>query len=182
MQQPATETYIGLGSNLQDPAAQLRDGLRAISALPHSRLCRISRVYRSSPMGPTDQPHYLNAVARLATCLMPLDLLDALQQIERQQGRVRDEHWGPRTLDLDVLLYGDLELDHPRLQLPHPGLTQRNFVLYPLAEVADPKMRLPGDTDLDTLLTGCQRGDLEMTDLALGDGEPGRGEQSNDAR
>ncbi|WP_341501987.1 2-amino-4-hydroxy-6-hydroxymethyldihydropteridine diphosphokinase [Gallaecimonas sp. GXIMD4217] len=135
--------YIGLGANLAQPARQLRLALHALAALPGSKLLGASSLYHSAPMGPQDQPDYVNAVAALETELEPLALLDALQAIERQQGRVRKRRWGERTLDLDLLLYAGREIDHPRLTLPHPGLTQRPFVLAPLCELA-PALTLPG--------------------------------------
>lgn len=153
--------YIGLGSNLGDPLAQLRSAVKALEQLPGSRLTAVSRFYRSSPMGPGDQPDYLNAVAMLDTTLEPLALLDALQAIEQQQGRVRSgERWGPRTLDLDLLLYGAEEIDHPRLRVPHPGIRERNFVLVPLAELA-PELRFPDGDSLREALDRALPGSLE---------------------
>ncbi|HHJ12991.1 MAG TPA: 2-amino-4-hydroxy-6-hydroxymethyldihydropteridine diphosphokinase [Gammaproteobacteria bacterium] len=138
-----TRAWIGLGSNLDSPLDQVRAALTELAALPDTRLAACSRLYRSAPMGPPGQPDYINAVAGVDTGLPPQALLDALQAIERAHGRVRGEHWGPRTLDLDILLYGDLKLDSPRLHLPHPGLLARNFVLVPLAELA-PGLMLDG--------------------------------------
>ncbi|MEX0729259.1 MAG: 2-amino-4-hydroxy-6-hydroxymethyldihydropteridine diphosphokinase [Aquisalimonadaceae bacterium] len=135
--------YVGLGSNLGDPAAQFRAARIAMAGLPDTRLRALSPVYRSAPMGPADQPEFLNAVVALDTRLSPLELLDELQSIEAIRGRVRSRHWGPRTLDLDLLLYGEQLLTHPRLQLPHPGVHQRGFVLYPLADIA-PDAHIPG--------------------------------------
>ncbi len=159
--------FVGLGSNLADPHAQLRRAVQALADLAGSRLCAVSGVYRSAAIGPGRQPDYLNAAARLETALAPLALLDALQAIEAHQGRVREVRWGPRTLDLDLLLYGDLELDHPRLRLPHPRLAERDFVLLPLAELAEPEMLLPGGVELGTLAANCPRNDLRKTELTL---------------
>lgn len=129
--------YIGLGSNLADPAAQLQAAVTALTSLPGSTLIAVSSVYASLPLGPSDQPDYLNAVAALDTSLEPLQLLDHLQQIELQQGRQRKtERWGPRTLDLDILLYGDASIHSTHLQVPHPRMAERAFVLVPLAEIA----------------------------------------------
>lgn len=154
--------YIGLGSNLAEPRAQLRSALEAIARLPQSQLAAVSSFYRSEPLGPPDQPRYLNAVAALDTCLAPLALLDALQAIEQAQGRVRkDERWGPRTLDLDILLFGDQLLDTPRLTVPHYHLHARPFVLYPLAEVAPAELRLPDGRTLAALLAACPYQGLE---------------------
>ena len=154
-----TPAYVGLGSNLAGPEAQVRRALEGLGRLPRTRLLAASRLYRSPPMGPADQPDYVNAVAAVETDLPPLELLDALQALETAQGRVRGERWGPRTLDLDLLLYGRLELDHPRLRLPHPGLYGRNFVLYPLAELA-PDLEVPGAGPLAALLARCPRDGL----------------------
>jgi 2-amino-4-hydroxy-6-hydroxymethyldihydropteridine diphosphokinase len=124
--------YIGLGSNLQQPIQQVKQALLHLAELPQTHLLNASPLYRSAPLGPADQPDYINAVAALATRLSPLALLDALQTIERQQGRVREgERWGPRTLDLDLLLYAEQKIQNDRLRVPHPGLGERNFVLYP---------------------------------------------------
>ena len=145
--------YIGLGSNLADPRAQIEGGLRALATLPESRLLRHSRLYRSAPWGRLDQPEFVNAVAAIETALRPRALLDALLAIERAAGRERDAtRWGPRVLDLDILTYADLALDEPGLHLPHPHLHQRAFVLVPLAEIA-PTLSVPGRGRVDTLLT-----------------------------
>src|SRR5690606_11523928 len=135
--------YIGLGSNLAEPRQQLAAALAAIAELPHSRLAATSSFYASEPLGPPDQPRYVNAVAALDTALAPLQLLDALQRIEQEQGRVRKaERWGPRTLDLDILLFGERLIDEPRLSVPHYHMHARAFVLYPLAEIAPSTLRL----------------------------------------
>lgn len=147
--------YIGLGSNLAGPAEQLRAALAALQAVPHTRLVTVSSFYDSEPLGPADQPRYVNAVAALDSALEPLELLDALQMIEREQGRVRKaERWGPRTLDLDILLFGNRQLHGERLTVPHYHLHARPFVLYPLAEIA-PGLRLPDGRSLDELLAAC---------------------------
>ncbi|MFZ5466228.1 MAG: 2-amino-4-hydroxy-6-hydroxymethyldihydropteridine diphosphokinase [Pseudomonadota bacterium] len=143
--------YIGLGSNLNDPAGQVRRALGVIAALPESRLAAASRLYRSPPMGPVDQPEYINAVAALETELAPRDLLHALQAIEQDFGRVRLRRWGERVIDLDLLLYDNLRLDSPELTLPHPGIGERAFVLCPLAELA-PDLVIPGLGPLADLL------------------------------
>jgi 2-amino-4-hydroxy-6-hydroxymethyldihydropteridine diphosphokinase len=144
--------YIGLGANLADPVQQLEQAVAALHQLPQSRLVAVSALYGSKPMGPQDQPDYVNAVAAIDTTLLPEQLLDALQQVEQQQGRQRkDERWGPRTLDLDILLFGDLVINTERLIVPHYGLKQREFVLYPLAEIAT-DLRLPDGTVLSSLL------------------------------
>src|SRR3989344_7678345 len=129
--------YIGLGSNLATPIEQLRSALATLAALPHTDLIAQSSFYSSDPLGPADQPRYVNAVAALDTHVEPLQLLDALQAIELTQGRERkDERWGPRTLDLDILVFGNRLLNEPRLQVPHYHMHARPLVLYPLAELA----------------------------------------------
>lgn len=143
--------YIGLGSNLQQPAQQVRQALHELATIPDCRLLAQSSLYRSPPLGPQDQPDFINAVAAIETSLSPHALLDALQAIEQTHQRQRTRHWGPRTLDLDLLLYGDQEINDTRLQLPHPGLRQRAFVLYPLDEIA-PRLQVPGLGPLSELL------------------------------
>ena len=147
--------YIGLFSNLDEQHAQMSAALHAIAQLPRTQLRAVSSFYASDPLGPADQPRYVNAVALLDCALAPLALLDALQQIELSQGRVRKaERWGPRTLDLDILLFGQRLLDQPRLRVPHYHLQARAFVLYPLAEITGP-LRLPDGRQLDDLLAAC---------------------------
>ncbi|MGQ7959422.1 2-amino-4-hydroxy-6-hydroxymethyldihydropteridine diphosphokinase [Pseudomonas sp. SP16.1] len=153
--------YIGLGSNLAEPLQQLRDALAAIAQLPETRLLAHSSFYVSDPLGPPDQPRYVNAVAALETALQPWTLLDALQRIEQEQGRVRKaERWGPRTLDLDILLFGDRLIDDERLKVPHYHMHARPFVLYPLAELA-PEVQLPDGSRLSELLAACPFSGLE---------------------
>lgn len=140
--------WIGLGSNLDDPPARLEAALAAIDRLPRSRRVSTSPFYRTIPVGPADQPppdqpDFCNAVTAVDTGLAPLALLDALQAIEAAQGRRRTRRWGPRSLDLDILLYGDRYIDEPRLRVPHPRLHERAFVLVPLAAVA-PDTTIPG--------------------------------------
>ena len=148
--------YIGLGSNLAEPRTQLESALAALDTLPQSRLVSRSSFYGSDPLGPADQPRYVNAVAALDTALEPLALLDELQAIEQQQGRVRkDERWGPRTLDLDILLFGSHTINEPRLTVPHYHMHARAFVLYPLAEIASGELRLPDGSLLQALLDQC---------------------------
>ena len=150
--QPAERCYIGLGANLVEPVAQLQAAVTALGQLPETELVQVSRFYSSKPMGPQDQPDYVNAVAALNTRLTPLALLHALQQIELAQGRQRKaERWGPRTLDLDILLFGMQQIDHPELTVPHYGMRVREFVLYPLAELA-PDLILPDGVALNSLL------------------------------
>ncbi len=154
--------YLGLGANLAEPLLQLRQAAAALAALPHSRLAGVSSFYGSKPMGPQDQPDYVNAVAALDTQLAPEALLDALQQIEQQQGRQRKDHrWGPRTLDLDILLYGDQIISTERLTVPHYGLQQREFVVYPLLELA-PDLQIAGHGSLTEIALNVPRNGLSI--------------------
>lgn len=129
--------YIGLGSNQASPLAQIYGALNALRRLPGSRLVESSRFYGSRAIGPGEQPDYINAVAALDTALSPEDLLAALQRIEHQHGRKRDVRWGARTLDLDILLYGEQYIDNSTLQIPHPRMPMRPFVLAPLADLSE---------------------------------------------
>jgi 2-amino-4-hydroxy-6-hydroxymethyldihydropteridine diphosphokinase len=156
------ECFIGLGSNLADPQSQVTTAIEELAQLSESRLVGVSSLYRSDPMGPTDQPDYINAVARLETKLEPMALLDELQAIEQAHGRVREgERWGPRTLDLDLLLYGQEQIHDDRLDVPHVGMGERNFVLYPLAELVTEDMLIPDLGSLANLLRDCSAEGLE---------------------
>ncbi len=154
--------YIAVGSNLADPVAQANAAIDALKLLPKSEFILASKLYSSTPMGPQNQPDYINAVVAIKTELTPLELLDCTQAIELEQGRVRkDERWGPRTLDLDIVLYGNEVIDSERLVVPHYGMHEREFVLYPLAEIA-PNLTLPDGTELTTLLTNVDRNGLSV--------------------
>lgn len=153
--------YIGLGSNLSDPLGQLTRAFSALKHIPHSSNFKLSSIYKSKAVGPA-QPDYLNACACLTTKLSPLEVLDALQHIEQTQGRTRTLHWGPRTLDLDVLLYDQLIITTPRLTLPHPYLKVRNFVVLPLYEL-NPDLILPCGIKLHDLRISL--GDKDLTVL-----------------
>ncbi|NDJ58867.1 2-amino-4-hydroxy-6-hydroxymethyldihydropteridine diphosphokinase [Enterobacteriaceae bacterium 4M9] len=147
-----TLCYIAIGSNLASPLAQASAAVKALGNLPESRLVAVSSFYRTPPLGPQDQPDYLNAVVALETGLEPLALLDHTQHIELEQGRERkDERWGPRTLDLDILLFGNLTLNTPRLTVPHYDMKNRMFMLYPLAEIA-PELTFPDGETLHNCL------------------------------
>ncbi len=159
--------YVALGSNLGDPEKQLCTAVNALAALSECQLDGVSSVYRSAALGPGTQPDYLNAVVRLHTALNAEALLDALQQIEQQQGRIRDVTWGPRTLDLDLLLYDDQTITSPRLTVPHPQMQHRHFVLYPLREIGGDTLVLPGGTALDALLQHCPEEGLVKTPYQL---------------
>ncbi|MDZ7663414.1 2-amino-4-hydroxy-6-hydroxymethyldihydropteridine diphosphokinase [Thiohalophilus sp.] len=148
------DSYIALGSNLDDPLAQVRQAMYELAQLRASRLRAASSLYRSAPMGSADQPDYINAVVALETELSPHALLDALQAIEQAHGRVREgERWGPRPLDLDVLLYGEETINDQRLTIPHPGMTERAFVLFPLQEIVAPDFTILGHGSLQALLS-----------------------------
>lgn len=147
-----TRVFIAMGSNLASPLEQVNAALTALAEIPESQVVAVSPFYRTPPLGPPDQPDYLNAAVALDTTLAPEALLDYTQRIELQQGRERKAHrWGPRTLDLDIMLFGDLQLDTPRLTVPHYDMKNRAFMLLPLAQIA-PDLRFPdGDTLCDLL-------------------------------
>ncbi len=147
--------FIGLGSNLATPSQQITQARTAIAATNGIQELAFSSLYKSAPMGPQDQPDYVNAVMAIATDLSPLELLKILQRIEHEHGRVRNgERWGPRTLDLDLLLYGDQQIQVPDLTVPHVGIAEREFVLYPLYEIA-PDLTVPGKGSLSDLVANC---------------------------
>lgn len=163
-----TEThlaYIGLGSNLNEPIQQVRRACAALTQRSDTVLICQSSLYRSKPLANMPQPDYINAVVGVRTELSPWELLQYLQQVENQQGRVRTERWGARTLDLDILLYDQLELCEPLLTIPHPGMLQRAFVLYPLYECC-PNLVLPNGCTLQEALSHCDN-DLIRIDDAL---------------
>ena len=129
--------YVALGSNLSEPRRQVERAFEALAAMPGTKLVQRSGLWRSQPMGPQDQPEFINAAAGLVTTTAPREFLDELKSIERRLGRTEPVvRWGPRSIDLDLLVFGDLQMNEPGLVVPHPGLHQRNFVLYPLAEIA----------------------------------------------
>lgn len=152
--------YIGLGSNLDNPVAQVTTALEQLAPACDGELLSHSALYRSPPMGPPDQPDYINAVASVSSLLTPHQLLERMLELEQQHGRQRRVRWGPRTLDLDLLLVGERILQDDRLILPHPALHERAFVLYPLAEIA-PDLQLPGLGSLRGLLSRCALNGLE---------------------
>lgn len=147
---PAVPAYVALGSNLGDRSAHIEAALAALAALPGTRVAARSAIYETPPLGPAGQQDYLNAAAALVTTLSPHDLLDALLTIEQTRGRLRRERWGPRTLDLDLLLHGETVLNDPHLTLPHPAMLGRAFVLVPLCDIA-PHLSLAGRTLIDHL-------------------------------
>jgi 2-amino-4-hydroxy-6-hydroxymethyldihydropteridine diphosphokinase len=152
---PEVAAYIGLGSNLESPITQINSARLAIGLLELTEELAFSSLYASPPMGPQDQPDYVNAVMAVTTGLSPLDLLHALQAIELEHGRVRGvQRWGARTLDLDLLLYGDQQISTEELTVPHKGIAERAFVLYPLNE-CNPNLVIPGKGKLSDLLAHC---------------------------
>ena len=162
-----TRAFVGLGANLGDPEQQLRRALALLDREPQLAIAAVSPVYRSAPLGPAGQPDYLNAAAAVDTDLSAMDLLDRLQTVETALGRRRGERWGPRHIDLDLLLYGSEIINTPRLYVPHPELSQRNFVLQPLIDLCGSGFRLPGGAELGTLLEQCPGGSLERTGAIL---------------
>lgn len=148
-----SRAYVGLGSNLADPVVQVRRAFAELDALPDTVCVARSPLYRTEPVGPP-QPDFINAVVALETTLSPESLLNALQAIEQGHDRRRVIRWGPRTLDLDILLFDDLRQDSSRLILPHPRMFERAFVLYPLFDIA-PYLEIPGHGDLGVLMRNC---------------------------
>jgi 2-amino-4-hydroxy-6-hydroxymethyldihydropteridine diphosphokinase len=137
------QAFVGIGSNQDDPARQVQLAIAALGELPRSSLAACSSLYRSAPFGPVEQPDFINAVAQLQTELDVTALFRCLQSIEVQQGRRRAERWGPRIIDLDLLVFGDDVVSSADLTVPHPGIAERNFVLLPLQEIA-PDLNIPG--------------------------------------
>ena len=156
------KAYIGLGSNLgrtrdgifEDSQAQLRLAVAEITQHPKIQLLGLSNFYRTPAIGPQEQPDYINAAAKLETTLSPIELLDFLLLIERQQGRTRTIRWGARTLDLDILLYDQIVKDSEHLTIPHPRLHERAFVLIPLTDL-DPELKMPNGKKISQLLANC---------------------------
>lgn len=148
-----TRAFVAFGANLGDPAAAFALAVQRLDALPRTRVVARSALYRSAPVGVAGQPDYINAVIALDTTLAPRALLEALLAIEHEGGRSRDYHMAPRTMDLDLLLYGDAVIDEPGLQVPHPRMHERAFALVPLAEIAAEAV-IPGRGAVATLLAG----------------------------
>ena len=150
-----TLAYIAIGSNLASPLEQVNAAITALGEIPHSQIVARSAFYRTPPLGPQDQPDYLNAAVALETTLDADTLLDHTQRIELAQGRVRKaERWGPRSLDLDIMLFGDEVINTPRLTVPHYDMHNRGFMLWPLFEIA-PEVLFPDGTPLACVLTQC---------------------------
>ena len=158
--------FIGLGSNLDEPLLQIQRAIASLKEISGTKFISVSNNYRSVPMGPQDQPDYINAVAKLATKLSAENLLDELQNIENKQGRVRKQRWGARTLDLDILLYSDEVISTERLAVPHIGISERNFVLYPLNDLVDDNFEIPSVGIMSELLAACpMTGIIRLTEV-----------------
>jgi len=149
------KVFIGLGSNLDTPLSQLKKAIERLKQLKALNFISASYFYCSSPMGPKDQPDYINAVVEVSTTLSAEQLLDELQKIEYKQGRIRKQHWGARTLDLDILLYGNEVINSERLIVPHSGISQRNFVLYPLQDLVESNFKIPLLGEISELVAAC---------------------------
>lgn len=143
--------YIGLGSNLQQPYLQIKNAIKALDGLTGNTVLADSGYYKSKPMGPSDQPDYVNAVVKLATAMSAMELLEHCQLIEKQQGRVKKRHWGERTIDLDILLYAQVQIATDDLKIPHPGISQRDFVFMPLLKIC-PDLVVPGKGVLNAIV------------------------------
>jgi 2-amino-4-hydroxy-6-hydroxymethyldihydropteridine diphosphokinase len=153
---------LGIGSNQDSPVEQVRDAMRALAALVKTRLIHVSSLYRNPPMGPVEQPDYVNAVALVLTQLPANELLVRLQALELEQGRDRTAgpRWGPRCIDLDILTYGNQQINSTQLVIPHPGISLRNFVLLPLFEIC-PHLSIPGQGLVSQLMAGIDVTTLE---------------------
>ena len=156
-----SRVYIALGSNLEDPFKQIQSAFEEIKKLPETNFLKCSSLYKSKPVGLLNQPDYINAVAEVDTTLTPIELLNKLLKIELQHGRVRTFRNAPRTLDLDILLYGNLQFSDDRLTVPHPRMTQRAFVLLPLMEIA-PHCEIPEHGKISQLITACSNQKIEQ--------------------
>ena len=153
--------YVGLGSNLEDPVTQVLDAVEELEMIPDSILVSRSGLYRGKPMGPADQPDYVNAVVAMDTLLSAENFLRELTRIEDLQGRVRGgEKWGPRIIDLDLLMYGKHKINTPELTVPHPGMHERDFVIIPLSELAGDVI-VPGQGRLTSLINKCENHSLK---------------------
>jgi 2-amino-4-hydroxy-6-hydroxymethyldihydropteridine diphosphokinase len=158
-----TAAFVGLGANLGEPQRQIQQAFLELDAIPHTRVVRTSSLYRSEPVGYAAQPQFVNAVAQLETGLPSERLLGELQAIEARHGRSRSFANAPRTLDLDLLLFGNAVIDTEELKVPHPRMHERAFVLMPLLEVA-PQIRIPGRGEVKELLEQCKHQGVERLD------------------
>ena len=146
---------------MQSPKQQIKSAIKSISEIPEIQVLKVSSLYKSKPVGPQGQNDYINAVIKIETEFMPLELLDCMQDIENQHGRIRKEHWGPRILDLDILIFGKKIIQDKKLKIPHPEIEKRPFVLVPLAEI-DSNCSIPGIGLISDLLAVNNQKDLEL--------------------
>ena len=156
------EVYIGLGSNIEQPYIQIKNAILALNKLPDTNVVADSGYYKSRPMGPDDQPDFINAVVELRTRLSENELLEQCQTIEQQQGRIKKRHWGERTIDLDILLYEDIEMKTDKLEIPHPGICQRDFVYLPLLKL-NSEITIPGLGVLKNIVSLQKEQSLEQS-------------------
>lgn len=152
--------YIGLGSNLEQPYQQIKNAIIAINNLSNTHIIADSGYFKSKPMGPENQPDYVNAVVELHTLLSAVELLEQCQAIEKQQGRIKTRHWGERTIDLDILMFADTQMETDNLTLPHPGICQRDFVYIPLLKLR-PDIVVPGKGVLKTIVKSAAENDTD---------------------
>ncbi|MCZ6802911.1 MAG: 2-amino-4-hydroxy-6-hydroxymethyldihydropteridine diphosphokinase [Proteobacteria bacterium] len=156
-----TIAYIGLGSNMDSPRQHITTAIQSLGEIQSTRIVIVSSLYKSKPMGPQNQGDYINAVVQIETEMGPTELLDCLQAIENEHGRVRVEHWGPRTIDLDILMFGNEIIQNDRLTVPHPEITNRPFVIVPLAEI-DPACVIPEEGLVSDLILRIDQDGLEL--------------------
>ncbi len=156
-----TIVYIGLGSNMESPKQQIKSAIKSIEGIAAIQILGVSSLYKSKPIGPQNQDDYINAVAKIGTDLKPHELLECMQDIENEQGRIRKKRWGPRTLDLDILMFGDEIIKDDKLTIPHSDIENRSFVLAPLAEI-DFNCLIPGKGMARDLLAIIGQDDLEI--------------------
>ena len=151
--------YIGLGSNMNSPIKQIKSAIKSIEEIASTEITDVSSLYKSKPVGPQNQDDYINAVVKIETELMPYQLLECVQEIEKQHGRIRGERWGPRVIDLDILMYGNEIMIDQKLTIPHPEIHNRSFVLVPLAEI-DSDCEIPGKGSVSDLLATIDKSNI----------------------
>ena len=151
--------YIGLGSNMHSPIKQIKSAIKLIEEIASTEITDVSSLYKSKPLGPQDQDDYINAVVKIETELMPYELLERMQEIEKQHGRIRGERWGPRVIDLDILMFGNKIMTDQKLTIPHPEIHNRSFVLVPLAEI-DSDCEIPGKGPISDLLATIDKSNV----------------------
>jgi len=159
--------YIGLGSNIEQPYSQIKNAIAALNDLSDTQVLTDSGYFKSKPMGPEDQPDYVNAVVKLETTIVAEELLKYCQLIEKQQGRIKTRHWGERSIDLDILLYGEQQINLSNLTVPHPGICQRDFVYMPLLKL-DPEVEIPGNGLLSALVKSEETDHVDFNCLFAG--------------